>query len=358
MRRLIAVSCVVLALPLVLPALVGAQEPWGPVSPADGAVVSTDPNGLPFTFACPEYVIFGTPPFATYGYPRDYTLSLATSATTGPHGRLTAVVTSGTGSPFESDALCEDVRIGSTPGSFQPEDTPGTYFWQIARGFGNGTYEVSPIRRLVVRTNAKLTLRPPATGYAGFPFQVRIELAGAPDGTMLQLQRRARKSWRTIASLGASLGAVAPAVRLPLGRHALRARARIGSDTVVSPVRRMRVVPPKRWQTGAEADGLYRDPQRDSVRFRIVDKGRTLRDFRADITTQCPSQPTGIGTNRVVVPRVKIAPDGRFIAIGRTSGIGYELIGRLTARKVAATARVVTDVCAGSINLRAGRVGT
>jgi hypothetical protein len=147
-------------------------------------------------------------------------------------------------------------------------------------------------------------------------------------------------------------------VRLPLGRHQLRARASIGSDTVISPVRRMRVVRPKGWQTGAEADGLYRDPQRGSVRFRIAGKGRALRDFRADVTTQCPSQPTGIGTNRVVVRKVKIAPDGRFIAIGRASGIGYELIGRLTGRKVAATARVVTDVCAGSINLRARRVGT
>ncbi len=114
---------------------------------------------------------------------------------------------------------------------------------------------------------------------------------------------------------------------------------------------------PEGWQTGVEADGLYRDPQRDSVRFRVTGKGRTLRDFRADITTECPSQPTGIGTNRVVVRKVKIAPDGRFIAIGRASGIGYELIGRLTGRKVAATARVVTDVCAGSIDLRARRVG-
>ena len=67
MRRILLALLVL----LLVPTSASAQE-FGPLTPADGASVSVDPDGIPVSFTCPNYGLFGNP--STYG------VSLSTNA--------------------------------------------------------------------------------------------------------------------------------------------------------------------------------------------------------------------------------------------------------------------------------------
>ena len=65
------------------------DPPPAPLTPADGASVPVDPNGIPVTFGCPVYTKFVSGDLPFPGGPSDYGLSMSTSRALGADGRLT-----------------------------------------------------------------------------------------------------------------------------------------------------------------------------------------------------------------------------------------------------------------------------
>ena len=98
MPRRVALAAVLAG--LALPAGASAQPgdpPFGPLAPADGATLPVDPEGIPASFSCPEFVIAGDGgPFSSFGFADDYGTSMSQSPALGPDGRLADSV-AGTG---------------------------------------------------------------------------------------------------------------------------------------------------------------------------------------------------------------------------------------------------------------------
>jgi hypothetical protein len=114
----------------------------------------------------------------------------------------------------------------------------------------------------------------------------------------------------------------------------------LGTATVLSAERSVRVVRPLRWTTRPADDGRYRGNSAgaSSVKFRIASRGRQVRGFSAFVTMTCPGISAGQFTVQVgtaIVPRVAIAPDGNFLAsrvVGNDTAI--TLRGRFVAGQV------------------------
>ena len=75
-----------LCLPGSAAALPG-DAPFAPLSPADGATLPVDPDGIPVSYTCPVYRI-ADPGFPLFGGPKDYGVTLSTSPALGADGRL------------------------------------------------------------------------------------------------------------------------------------------------------------------------------------------------------------------------------------------------------------------------------
>ena len=88
-----------------------------------------------------------------YGGGDDYGVSFARAATLGPDGRLADPVALGTGQvvPGTQDQCRSALAAGR---GTRPQETPGTYFWQVWRicvGCPAG-YETGPVLRLTLRS--------------------------------------------------------------------------------------------------------------------------------------------------------------------------------------------------------------
>src|SRR3954471_3085437 len=82
------------------------DPPPAPSTPADGASVPVDPNGIPVTFGCPVYTSAKIGEFTLFGGPKDYGLSMATTPATGADGRLVdpvAITSGGSATPPGGD---------------------------------------------------------------------------------------------------------------------------------------------------------------------------------------------------------------------------------------------------------------
>lgn len=86
MRGLVAgvAAAALLSLPASAGALPGDPN-FTPLTPADGASVSVDPDGVPVTFTCPVYRIADPLPV---GGPSSYTAGFSRSPALGTDGRL------------------------------------------------------------------------------------------------------------------------------------------------------------------------------------------------------------------------------------------------------------------------------
>jgi hypothetical protein len=167
------------------------EPPPAPSTPADGASVPVDPNGIPVTFGCPVYTVYKAGEFTLPGGPKDYGLSLATAPTTGADGRLTnpvALVSGGSATPPGGDQCAWALGAG---GAHRPQETPGTYYWQVWRlctGCESG-YEVGPVRALTLTANAQRAVKPPKTIYAGYPFVLPVTATGVANFSALRVLR-------------------------------------------------------------------------------------------------------------------------------------------------------------------------
>jgi hypothetical protein len=338
---------------------------FGPLSPADGAALPVNPNGIPVTYTCPVYRI-ADPGFPLFGGPKDYGVSLSTSPAIGVDGRLADPVTLNTGAADASagpDGCL--AALGAGGPSPRVQETPGTYYWQVWRLCTgcDGDYEVGPVRTLTLRSPVVPKLRAPGRAYAGYAFFVTARTAGVPDGTKAVVQRRSGSRWRSLGSATVLGGEAEAAIVLPRGTQQVRVSVAIGAQQVVGAARKVKVRRARRWSTGAAADGRYQGRAGSrSVRLKVTGRGRHVRDFRAFVPMLCPSISPGQFTTQIgtaTIRRARIAPDGRFVAVSTPRrDTTISLRGRLQRRTVS-DGRVKLSVgnCSGSASFKASRAG-
>ena len=233
------------------------------------------------------------------------------------------------------------------------QETPGTYYWQVWRICTgcDGGYETGPVRRIVFRADASLAVKSPGKAYAGFPVLVPLTLTGLPDGTTVEVVRGSRRAGSATA-LGGRGEAV---VTLPKGKQTLRVRTRLGDEEVVSAPRTVRVRAARKWSTKARDAGAYKS---GSVAFKIAKRGRELRSFNAKVPMTCPGLQPGQFTTQIgtaTFKRVRIAPDGRFVAARTQSGSTMRVRGTLRSRKVKGRTELSVGACVGNAAYSAKR---
>jgi hypothetical protein len=209
---------------------------FAPTAPADGATLPVDPDGIPVAFTCPVYRIADAGGgFVTYGGADDYGVSFATSPALGADGRLADPVGLGTGSqtPGTQDQCVSALNPG---GAKRPQETPGTYYWQVWRictGCSLG-YESGPVLRFTLTSSARPRLKLPAHVYSGYPVIASVSGGGLPDGTAVTIERFRGGAWSKVAADELISGVAEPTIRLPKGSQRVRVRAAVGSQTVIS----------------------------------------------------------------------------------------------------------------------------
>ena len=216
------------------------------------------------------------------------------------------------------------------------QETPGSYYWQVWRicvECPTG-YATAPVRALTLQSPVKPALSLPRKAYAGYGFFATVAVEGAPDGITVAVERNG-----TRVGTGTALGGKAEVVvSLPKGRQTLRASATIGSQTVDERAERPSRSPSRGRGPPPEADGSYTGKAGSrSVKFKVAKKGKELRDFSAFVAMTCPGVTAGQFTTQIgtaTFKRVKIAPDGSFVAAANRQGSTMRLRGRLQGRKV------------------------
>ena len=313
------------------------DPPSEPIAPADGASVLVNPDGIPVSFTCPVYRTYDDGQgFKLFGGPSDHGVSFSASSAVGADGRLADPVSTSPGQrDTANDGQCVS-GLGAGGSSPRPQETPGTYYWQVWRlctGCAAG-YETGPVRRIVLRADARLALKKPGKLYAGYPAIVALTLAGLPDRTPAEVQRKAGTQWKRAGSATALGDAGEAVVTLAKGGQTLRVRARLGSEEITSPAVNVTVRPARGWTTSRRDDGAYKGK---SVKFKVAKRGREIRRFRAIVPMTCPGLQPGQFTTEVstaAIERVKVAPDGRFVGAASRQGSTMRVRGKLGGRRV------------------------
>lgn len=338
-----AVGLLLLICALALPASASAMPddpPPQPISPADGATLPVDPDAIAVSFSCPVYRVADDGFIPIFGGASEYGVRLSTSPALGPDGRL-ADGTSNTAlrDPVTAGVCNSGLGAGGPPPRTQ--ETPGTYYWQVYRICTGcpGSYETGPVRSFKLVSPVTPALTVPATAYEGYAFLVSVAVKGAPAGSEVAIERKTGAGWSKVATASASAGTAEAVVTLQRGRRTLRAVAAIGSQRLESAGRTVDVKRARNWSTSSRSSGRYQsDTGLKGVTFRIAAKGRELRDFDAKVPMLCPGVVAGQFTTQIgtaLLRRVKIAPDGRFVAAATPGGdTAIRLRGRLVGRKV------------------------
>jgi hypothetical protein len=360
-RTAIVVAALVVA--LVIPATAAAL-PGDPgftaTSPADGAALTIDPGGIPVAYTCPVYRVYDAGGgFVIYGGPKDYGVSFASSPTLGPDGRLADPVglDNGHSVPGQQDACQSAMNPGGS--SPRPQETPGTYYWQVWRictGCPLG-YEAGPVLRFTLGSSARPSLKLPARLYGGYPVIATVTGGGLPNGSEVAIERFRAGAWSRVTSDTLVGDQAEITLSLPKGSQRVRVTATAGSQTLVSPEvqRTVRGTGGRRTRV---APGAYRGttgPGTRSASFRV--QGRTLRGFKAFVPMLCPSLPAGQFTTQIgtaTIARIRIAPDGGFVGTATPEAqTTIRVRGRLVGSKLTG-GRVELSVgtCSGNTSFR------
>ena len=364
LRWCVATVLVVLAGLVAAPAqALPGDPPIEVLEPADGATLPVA-DVIPTRFTCPVYRQFDYGDgFVRYAGAEAYNLWIWRTPDVDAYGRLAGQV----GDDGRLEAEPDRCVAGLQPGLVaSPQELPGTYYWQVARlcVACPGGYEVGPVRRLVLRSTARLSVRPPARVYGGFAFILPLRLSGVPDRTRVRVEYRAGDRWRAAGS-ALALGERGDAsVVLPVGPTRLRAIVTLGAETVTSPSLALTVVRARRWTTSASDDGRYvmRPGGQRTRRLRVARDGRELRGFEAEVPLLCPSilpgTPATTETGYAAVGPIRIAPDGSFLGVTTGKNTAIRVRGKLQARRVyAGVVELSVEHCAGSLEFTAQRAG-
>jgi hypothetical protein len=342
------------------------DPPIVPLTPADGAVLPVNADGIPMTFTCPVYFKIDDGVFRFPGAVTDYAVLVATAPDVGPDGRLAAanVVSIAPGSRAAGAPEGECVAAFGAGGSVRPQETPGTYYWQVSRLCTTCSlpYETGPVRTLTLRADATLKLKAPVgRAFAGYPVIVPLTLTGLPNGTEARVERKVGAAWRRVGTATA-LGAAGEAVvTLPAGTQTLRVVATVGADTVESPTRAVVVRAAKGWKTDADDAGRYAGTGTGnrSVTLKVSANGRQVRDFSAFVAMTCPGIDPGTFTTQIgtaKIASVRLDPDGRFVAAAVRTGSVIRIRGKVGGGRVlAGRAELSLGTCTGSSAFTAKR---
>jgi hypothetical protein len=363
-------GCIGTVLLLMLMGLVAApaqalpgDPPIEVLEPADGATLPVA-DAIATRFTCPVYRQFDYGGgFVQYGGAKDHTLWISRTPDVDANGKLAGQV----GDDGQLEAEPDRCVAGLQPGLVaSAQDLPGTYYWQVARlcVACAGGYEVGPVRRLVLRTTAQLSLRPPARAYGGFKFIVPLRLSGVPDRTRVSVEYGSGGRWRPAGSALALGERGDAAVVLPVGRARLRATVTLGAETVTSRPVTLTVRRARRWTTSARDDGRYviRPGGQRTKRLRVTGGGRELRGFEAEVPLLCPSalpgQPFTTQTGYAAVGPIRIAPDGSFVGVATAKNTSIRVRGRLQGRRIrAGRVELSVEHCSGSLEFTGRRAG-
>lgn len=351
------------------------DPPIVPLTPADGASVPAGPTVVTVTYRCPPYRVAvydgGDGNVLTdYGDSEDYRVRFATTPRLDANGALADTAFGGirSATPTGDGATCASA-LDSYEGGTYPTAVGRRVYWQVYR-YCNGCTpqdEKSPVRSFLVRpTRIAATLKVPQHLYAGYAALLAVETKADPGSADVTLEYRRGARWRAFARHGFVTDRTELVGTLPAGRHAIRAvlvtksyRQTIATRTVT--VRRAS----GRRSTSGRDDGGYvardrRERRTSNLSFRIADGGRTLRDFKASVTTFCIG-PT-LEDNRfyvatAVLRTVKIAPDGSVTGYLATKGQRSELklTGRLQHRRFRGRIDARYATCSGARKLDAVR---
>lgn len=366
LRRAVLVLCALAATAPTAAALPG-DEAFQVVSPAADAVIDVAPAGIQVTYTCPVYrTLDDGQGFVLQAGAPSYRAVLATAPEVGTDGLLRADrvllrVTAETPNTVPAGQCVSVLGDGRSTG---PQNTPGTYWYQVYRlctGCSTG-YEPGEVRRITVRSQATLRVKP-AVAYAGFPTRFGVSASGLPDGTAVLLQREVGTSWTTIGTGTASRGSAEVVANLRRGANRLRAVATTGSDTLTSPVRVIAGRVTARRITSSADDGRYTGPR--GVKLKIGKRGTTISGATIRVLMVCPTVPApgSVGgqittqTGFAQITTAPIAPDGRFVAAGTAEGSSVYIHGRVRKGKVlSGVAKLSIGVCSGTATFTAARV--
>ena len=363
--RISALVAIVGGLIAVAPAgAMPGDPPVTAVAPASGATVALDAAGNEVRYTCPEgYRISGEPPFATYGGRQDYGVDFATSPELGSDGRLLqSNVFDRAGPDYIQD---NDLPDGQCRG-YVRSGVPLVVYWQAWRLClgcpGPGPYETAEVRWMSLTTvgsGAKVSARWPRRAYSGYPFHVSVETAAVGVASKVELQVRRGAGWRRFGSVGLAADAGSGPAVLGRGRQRVRAVVRVGAESVVSSVRRLRVVPARRWTTSSRQDGPWRKVGAATVRFRISGGGRIIRNglFRQSLLCPTPGMTSPFTTMiaDAPLPRARIAPDGSFAWAGTIEGHTTYVHGKVRGRRASGAVRLSLGSCTGGGSWKARR---
>lgn len=331
--------------------------------PVDGATLAVA-DVIPTRFTCPVYRQFDYGGgFVQYGGASKHNLWISRTPDVDAYGKLIGQVGDAGTLEAEPDRCLAGLRPSLVAGA---QDLPGTYYWQVARSCVAclGGYEVGPVRRLVLRTTAQLSVRPPARAYGGFRFILPLRLSGVPDRTRVSVEYSSGDRWRPAGS-AIALGERGDAsLVLPVGRTRLRATVTLGAETVTSRPVALTVQRGRRWRTSARDDGRYvmRPGGQRTKRLRVTRGGRELRGFEAEVPLLCPSAIAGVPfTNEpgyAAVGPIRIAPDGSFLGVATAKNTSIRVRGKLQGGRIYAGEVELSVVhCSGSLKFTARRAG-
>lgn len=329
-------------------------------SPADGAALAIDPDGIGVAYTCPVYRTFDAGGgFIAYGGPKDYGVSFASSPTLGPDGRLADPVglDNGHSVPGEQDSCQSAMNPGGA--APRPQETPGTYYWQVWRICTGcpSSYETGPVLRFTLGSSAQPGLKLPTRIYGGYPVIATVTGGGLPNGSEVAVERFRAGTWSRVTADTLVGDQAEITLSLPKGSQRVRVTATAGKQTLVSPEVKRTV----RGTGGPRTrltPGAYRGttgPGTRSASFSV--QGRTVRGFKALVPMLCPSLPAGQFTTQIgtaSIARIRVAPDGGFVGVATPNAqTTIRVRGRLVGAKLTG-GRVELSVgtCSGSTSFR------
>lgn len=346
------------------------DPPIVPLTPANGATVPADPDGIPVSFEFPAYTIAvysgGDVTITDRGDYSDYDVRFSSGPQVGSDGRLAAQsFGSDAGPALGGDGRTCTAKLDTYDSVSSPEIVGGRIFWQAYRycnGCAQGN-EVGPVRSFVVRPEAlEGRLRVPARLYGGYLNVFKLESQAPLSGAQVLLQRRAGKRWKTVVKTRFQLDETDIVAALPAGRHRLRARIVAAGASFNVAQRTVTVRRRERRVTSARDDGGYaarKPPANSTLKFRVAGGGKTLRGFKASLTVFCVG-PT-LPDNRLVVAfallrSARVAPDGSVTGLLQLkSGARVLLTGRLRNGRFRGEVTMSFSTCAGTRKLDAVR---
>lgn len=336
------------------------DPPFAPTAPADGASATVNADGIPVAFTCPGYRIADAGDgFITPGGPKDYSVIFSLSPALGADGKLQNPVSLNRGEQPPGSAPDTCVSAMNAGGSTRPQETPGTYYWQVYRlclGCPQRLDEVGPVRTLTLVSAAKPTLKLPGKVYANYPFIATVGGQGVPNFSTVTVERANGSSWTKVGADTIASGTAEVTLKLPKGAQKLRVSVTIGSQTVTSAEVTKTVSAagkPKKATAGAYEGTVGRGTS--SARFTV--KGRTLKGFTAQVPMTCPGVTAGQFTTMIGTAKfgtVKLAPDGSFVGVN-TSGndTTMRVRGRLVnAKLTGGRIELSVGTCTGNISFQ------